>query len=146
MKNSWILALIILGLTFASSCKDDDEEEHNHSDGTFEYHAHIMSPNTENKMVGDSIHLHIDFEEHAGQTIHHINVKIYQKDDPTNIIYDKPTEAHIHETSGTYGYHDDFVLDNVPGHKDWVMEAKIWAEEEGKDEAVETIEFHVHPQ
>ncbi len=56
--------------------------------------------------------------------------------------------AHVHETSGEYGYHDDFVLsneNNVEGHTDWILEAKVWGHEAGDGEVIEMIEFHVHP-
>ena len=88
------------------------------------------------------------FESHVGETVHHINVRIYNAADNTE-IYNKPSNAHVHEESGTYEYHDDFMLieDNgVNAHSDWILEAKVWGDGEGKGEVIETVEFHVHPE
>jgi len=143
MKNLWILILLTAFIPF-TSC-DKDGEGHNHNDDTeTEYHAHIMKPADMSEfMVGDTMHLHIDFEEHTGKTIHHVSV-IISKKDGDEIIYNKPNDKHIMEDSGSYEYHDDFVLD-VDGHSDWILEAKIWGHEAGSSEVVETIGFHVHP-
>ncbi len=145
MKNLWLVAFLLVGLSFVTSCKDDDDGNNN-LDLELEYQVEIMSPDAVDKKVGDDIHLHVNFNERNANTIHHINVKIYQKDDATNIIYDKPVEAHIHQSNGVYEYHDDFSLNNIPPNENWILEAKAWAEEEGKNETMSTIEFHVSPQ
>jgi len=146
MKNLWLVAFLFVGLSFVTSCKDDDDVHDHNSDTELEYQIEIMSPDAADKKVGDDIHLHVNFNEKNAKTIHHINIKIYQKDDPFNIIYDQPGEAHIHQTDGVFEYHDDFSLESIPPHKNWILEAKVWAQEAGKNETVSTIEFHVHPQ
>jgi len=131
---------IILGFLF-TSCDGDKEVE-------FDYHAHVMSPNADNKKVNDVMPINIEFESHSGEKVHHINVKIYSKNDATNVIYDKPTNAHVH-ADGSYTYTDELQLTNekgVEGHTDWVLEAKVWGHEAGLQEVVETVEFHVHPE
>lgn len=136
MKNFQILlfSVLFLSLAFLSSCSEDEVE--------FDYHAHINAPDNSDKHVGDTMHIHVDFEEHNGLTVHHVNVRIINADDNTE-VYNMPTSAHVH-SSGSYAYHDDFVLD-VDGHTDWILEAKVWAEEEGSFEEISTVEFHVHP-
>jgi len=149
MKNIFYLALLATVVMF-SACNKDDDTGHNHSgdsDTDFEYHATIMSPSTDDKNVGDAIHIHVDFSSHASETIHHVNVRIYNKSTGLE-IYNAPETAHIHETSGEYGYHDDFVLsneNNVEAHSDWILEAKVWGHEAGVGEVIEMVEFHVHP-
>jgi len=125
---------------------------------TREFHVHpagpryaigIMSPNTEDKKVGDDIHLHVNFDEMDMETIHHVNVRIYQKDDSSVEIYNGPVEAHVHEESGHYEVHADLALTEANGvnaHTDWIVEAKAWGHDAGLGEKVESIEFHVHPQ
>lgn len=141
MKNIWknIALLAVLTMPFAA-CKKNDTHS---MDDLPHYHAHILSPDASDKHVGDTLHIEIEFEEHDGKTIHHINVRIFNKNDGTE-IYNQPQQAHIHETSGYYKFTDDFVLDVDP-HTDWVLEARVWGHEDGVAEVTETVEFHVHP-
>ncbi|MCB0644250.1 MAG: hypothetical protein KDC44_21550 [Phaeodactylibacter sp.] len=131
---------MLLALTFAAivlhSCKEPEEMQLDP-----EYHAHIMSPNSDTKAVGETIHLHVVFEDHNGGTVHHINVRVYNKADGTE-IYNKPDVAHVHETSGTYEHHDDLTL-NVDANTTWVVEAKVWGHEDGAHEVTESLEFDV---
>ena len=141
----FFLSVLALGLTFTSCNKDDDDDDHGHSD--FEYHAHINSPNSDNKHLGDTIDIQVNFEDHNGGTVHHINVRILNKD-TEEVIYSKPDVAHVHDESGAYLFEDKFVLsmDNgVSAHTDWILEAKVWGHEAGEGEEISTIEFHVHP-
>lgn len=145
MKKLWFLMFSLGMLVFVACDKDDDD--HTHDDATTDYEAHIHSPDAEDKKVDDMIHLHVEFHEHDGGKVHHVNVKIYEKDNPDNVIYDAPSDAHVH-ADGTHEHHADFMLnaDNgVEGHTDWVIEAKVWGHEAGEHEKVATKEFHVHP-
>lgn len=146
MKKFFYLFLLA-GFVGFTACEKDDDHDHEETEETHEYHAHINSPTTDDKKVDDMVHLHIDFEDHNEGTVHHVNVKIYKKDDPTVIIYDGPSEAHVHADK-KYEHHDDIMLDaatGVDGHTDWILEAKVWGHEAGVAEVTETIEFHVHP-
>ena len=139
MKN--LFGLIILSFTLSFIACSDDE------DSVFDYTVTIMSPSADDKMQGDSIHIHVEFASGTNETIHHVKVRILNADDDT-VIYEGPEEAHVHETSGSYGYHDDFVLsqaNGVGGHTNWILEAKVWGHEAGAEEVVETRPFHVHP-
>ncbi|HMQ64397.1 MAG TPA: hypothetical protein PKE06_27180 [Flavilitoribacter sp.] len=142
MKKMLFLPLAIALIGFAA-CKDKEDM------GTdYDYHAHIHSPNTDAKHIDDAIHIEVDFESHTGETVHHINIRIYNK--ATNVeVYNKPTDAHVHATSGEYTYEDDFVLSEANGftaHSDWVLEAKVWGDADGEGEEMSTVEFHVHPK
>ena len=131
-----------------SACSDDDDQKEEDTI-VFDYQAHIHSPNTDAKHLNDSIHFHIEFESHKAETIHHINIKVYNKADNSIVIYNEPQTAHLHETDGAYEYHDDFVLSEANGvteHSDWILEAKVWGPEAGVEEEIKTIEFHVHPE
>ncbi|MEZ4954585.1 MAG: hypothetical protein R2825_13535 [Saprospiraceae bacterium] len=139
MKKLFFLPIFVLVLFVFAACGDDDST----TDTTPEYHVHINSPNTDDKHVGDSIHIHVNFEDHNGGTVHHVNVRIYNKATGEE-IYNMPTDAHVHAESGSYDHHDDFQL-NVTEHTDWVLIAKVWGHEDGVGEVSESIEFHVHP-
>jgi len=141
MKKFSFLALLIFSLFLTTSCKDNDGD----TEESLDYQIEIMSPDAADKMLGDSIHLHVNFNEADGETIHHIKVRIYQADDESNVVFEKPDLAHIHETSGAYQFHDDFFLDpaSLPAHKNWILEAKVWNHKVGEDEVTETVEFHV---
>ena len=77
-----------------------------------------------------------------------MNVKIYNEDDPTIVVFDEPADAHVHAENGKHELHADLILDNsagVEGHSNWILEAKVWGHEAGEAEVTETIKFHVHP-
>ncbi len=146
MKKFWIY-LFFLGAVTITAC-DKDGDGHDHEDETTEYSIQIMSPSADDKKVDDMIHLHINFDEANSGTIHHVNVKIYEDGNTDNVIYDGPSEAHVHEESGHFEHHADFMLnaDNgVEGHTNWILEAKVWGHEAGKHEVMMTRGFHVHP-
>ena len=125
-----------------SACKNDDDTTID-----YDYHAHIMSPNADEKHLDGTLHIHVEFESHTGETVHHINIRIYNK--ATNaVVYNKPADTHVHDSSGAYAFEDDFVLSAANGiaiHNDYVLEAKVWGEKDGEAEEVSTVEFHVHP-
>ena len=140
MKHIFYFLFAASLLTFIS-CKDDDDP----TPSVYEYHAHIHSPDAADKHVGDTLAIEVDFESHTGQPVHHINVRIFKKSDNTE-VYNKPTQAHVHDTSGAYTYEDSFVLSAASGltEGDWILEATVWGESDGEEETSEQVEFHVH--
>lgn len=148
MKNIKLFGLFILGVfTLASCSKDDDDDGHNHG-SNFEYHAHINKPTSETKMLGDTMHIHVDFEDHNGNEVHHVNVRIYNEDTKEE-VYSKPDVAHVHEASGRYSFHDDLVLNNDNGfikHNNYIFVAKVWGHEAGEGLVQDSVRFHVHHQ
>ena len=141
---SFIMILLLASCSiFISSCSDDDDEHDHDTDATPVYHAHIMSPDTTDKHVGDEVRIHVVFEEHNMVTLHHVNLRIYEEGNESNEIYNGPSEAHVHTTE-KYEIDENITLD-VGEHSDWVMEAKAWGETDGEHEVIETRKFHVHP-
>ena len=138
MKKLFFLPFI-LGLFIFAACGDDDSS----SDTTPEYHIHINSPNTDEKHVGDEITVDVVAEDHNGGTVHHVKIRIYNKATGEE-IYNKPDDAHVHETDGKFEHTENITL-NVAEHTDWIVEAKVWGHEAGTHEVMETVEFHVHP-
>jgi len=136
MKN-YLLILFAIGF-LATGCKDDDTGEVTPP----VYTVQIMSPNADDKMVGDSIHIHVNFDEANQETIHHVKVTITNKADST-VLYTGPSAAHVHEETGHYEYHDDVAL-NVDAGTEWILEAKVWGHEAGLAEVAETVEFKVN--
>jgi hypothetical protein len=137
-KNLIYLCLAVLSI---ACCKDDDS----HVGDEFEYHVHIHAPGTAAKMIGDTLDIDVEFESHTGMTIHHINVRIYEKISGTE-LYSKPDDAHVHESDGAYAFTDTFVLSAANGvtpDVDLVLEAKVWGHDDGVAEVVEMVEFHV---
>ena len=154
MKFLKYFTLLLFSILLFTACDKDKEEDHDddHMHGEdieYEYHAHINSPSAADKNVGDSIHLHVTFESHSGETVHHVNAKVYNKSDNSIVLFDGPTEAHVHGSTGEYELHEDIALNattGVEGHSDWIVEARVWATEAGEGEVIETLEFHVHPE
>ncbi len=147
MKKFLFFALMA-SLAFATtSCDDDTEHMHGDEDGKFQYHVHIDTPTTDDKKVGDMLGIKVTFESEAEKTVHHVNVRIYNKATEEE-IYNQPESAHVHQENGLYTFEDEVMLngDNgVEAYTDWVLEAKVWGHEAGVEETVETVEFHVHP-
>lgn len=144
MKKLLFFFALIVSVSLITSCGDDDSD---HMDDP-QYSITFNSPNTDDKHVNDSIHIHVDFISGNDQTVHHVNVRIYNKDTGEE-VYNGPGDAHVHGESGKHEHHDDFVLSEANGvdaHTDWIMEAKVWGHEAGVAEVLDSIEFHVHPE
>ncbi len=137
MKNLAYLFLLC-ALVGLNACGDDDEM---HADEP-NYLINILSPNTDNKAVGDMVALEVNVKDEHGGTVHHFNVKVYDKTDATNIIYDAPTVAHVHEEDGDFTYTDSFQVDT---EGTWVIEVKVWGHEANVAVKMESIEFTVQP-
>ncbi len=136
-----IYSLFLVGFvaTFAACDKKDDDDHEEH-----EFHVHIMSPDSTDKHVGDTIHIHVEFENESGGEVDEVNVEIKNKEDGT-VIYSAPASSHVHEESGLYEHHDDIILD-VEAHTNWILTAKVWSgHDDDADQVSSTVEFHVHP-
>ncbi len=147
MKRLFFFLALVASVSFFASCDKDDDDDMQGDDP--QYSITIHSPNTDDKHVNDEIHIHVDFESANDETVHHVNVRIYNKDDNSIEIYNAPGDAHVHATSGKHEHHADFTLSNANGvdaHTDWILEAKVWGHEGGVGEVVKSIEFHVHPE
>ncbi len=134
--------LLLLGISL-SSCDKNPEELKN----VFIYSANIQSPNNDDKNVDDELDINISFVSGNDEAVHHVKVRIYNKDDQTE-VYNKPTGAHVHESDGKYDFTDSFNLSNENGitaHTDWILEAKVWGHGNETGEVIDMIEFHVHP-
>ena len=146
MKNTFYFTLILLIGIFISACDLDEDHDHNGSETTeFNYRISINSPSVETKNLMDTIHLHVDFISDLSAPVHHVNIRIYSKSTGDE-VYNAPGEAHVHEQSGTYSWHDDFGLTQENGimqNTDYVLEAKVWGHTEGLEEVTESIEFNV---
>ena len=107
MKHFFLIAIAFTLIT-VYACKDDGP------DSVFEYHAHIHNPSNADRVVGDTLPIEVEFESHTGMTIHHINVRIFNKSTLTE-VYSQPAEAHVHDTSGAYTFEDVFILSAANG-------------------------------
>lgn len=145
MKFSNLLFFILLlGLV---SCGNDEVMEDDDVITAPVYKIAILSPNDFDKQVGDTLAIQVNFDEETMTTVHHINVQIYQKGDTSKVIFNRPTEPHVHETSGHYEFHSTLTLDEYTGvmeNTDWVLQAKVWGHEDGLAEKMELLEFHVN--
>ena len=137
MKIS-ILHFFIFPLALLISCKDDVAPA-----PTYDYHAHIFSPLSTEKHLGDTLHMEIEFESHTGEIVHNINVRIFNATTQT-VVYNLPTDPHT-DAQGSYEYHDDLVLSAANGFTegDWVIQAKVWGETDGEQEEVSMVTFHI---
>lgn len=146
MKNLFYLTLLLFAGVFITACDKDENHDHEET-ADFDYRIDINSPSVEAKQLGDSMHIHVDFVSELDAIVHHANVRIFSKTTGVE-VYNAPGEAHVHEESGTFSWHDDFNLteaNGILGHSDWILEAKVWGHSEGLEEVVKSIEFHVHP-
>ncbi len=147
MKKIFFFLAIVASVSFLTSCGDDDDQM---SDDP-QYSITINSPNAEDKHVNDDLTINIDMISGSNMTVHHANIRIYNKDDNSIIAYNRADdeEMHVHEDDGNFNWTYTLKLDetnNVTAHSDWILEAKVWGHEAGLAEVVETLEFHVHPE
>lgn len=143
MKNA--LAFIFSTLIIFSCTETASDDE----DTLFDYKIDILSPSADNKKIGDVLDIDIDFESLKGNAVHHINVRVYKKDDESNVIFSKPDDAHVHDISGIFQFSDTLDLteeNGVAGNSDYVLVAKVWGHTSGVEEKEKTIEFKVQPE
>ena len=137
-----ILPVFLFASLYLISCDKDDNPV-----VSYDYHAHIAQPSSSDKNLGDVLPIEVEFESHSGEAVEHVNIRIFNKANPSLVVYDKPTDAHVPGGGADYTYQDQFTLSTANGvtSGDWILEAKVWGEEDGQDEVVERFEFHVHP-
>lgn len=139
---------VIMPLVFIGGCDKDDDHDHNHNNnnhGNLDYHAHIHSPDSTDKHVNDTIHIHVEFTEHNNDKVHNFSVRIFNRDSTAQVVYSEGDHVHA---DAKHEHHDMFILSNangVSGHTNWTLEAKVWGHDSGESAVVETVDFHVHP-
>ena len=144
--SAFFLAVTVaFSVVILPSCDDEDDDD-NHNQSESDYHAHIHSPDSIDKHVGDTLHIHIEFEDHNNGKVHNVGVKIYNRDSTAQVVYDE--QSHVHADT-SYTYMDDFILSNANGvaaHTNWTLEAKVWGHESDTDGLVtDMVKFHVLP-
>ncbi len=132
MKKFLFLGLLAT-LFVLNACKDDDPTTEP------DYQVTITSPDATDKTIGETLHINIKFEDKNDGIVHHINVRIYEKDSGAE-IYNKPAEEHVH-ASKSYIFEDDLALATAGT---WVLEAKVWGEDDGTFEVANSVEFQVN--
>ncbi|HEX5624862.1 MAG TPA: hypothetical protein VFX48_02500 [Saprospiraceae bacterium] len=118
-----------------------------HDDLAYEYHAHILLPDSTLKTFNDSMPIKVDFESHTGAPVHHIQLRIFNKSSLVE-VYKKPEQEHVHAVSGEYLFQDVVLLNAANGFSpgsNWILEARVWGEEDGEEESVSTLEFQIKP-
>ncbi|MEO1518441.1 MAG: hypothetical protein AAFV95_25710 [Bacteroidota bacterium] len=139
-----LFPLFCLALIGFYACGGEDDMDDPMEPMAPEYNINIISPTTDDKKVNDKINIEVDFTEANNNTIHHVQVRIVDKADGSE-VYDAPSDAHVHRTDGKYEFRDEFNL-GVNGHTDWLVIAKVWGHMAGAHEKSDTVEFHVHPR
>lgn len=140
MRFLFFYSLLLSGISIIA-CKDEGDDIK-----VYDYHAHIHQPSSSDKTLDQTLFIDVEFESHTGEDVEHINIKIFNKNNPSLVVYDKPDNAHVGDVS-VYEYQDQFILSAANGlsEGDWVLEAKVWGAEDGADEESEQVEFHIHP-
>ena len=129
---------LLFGLFMFNACKDDDDTGTQEPD----YHAHIHSPAANSSIAaGETLNIEIDFEDHNGGTVHHINVRIFNKSTGTE-IFNGPSTAHVHKGS-PYTFEHQHALTGVATGT-YILEAKVWGHDDGVAEVTESVEFTVN--
>jgi len=134
MKQFFIfsLSLFLFGVL---GCRENvDPPEH-------AYQIDIIQPEDDHAHLGETIQIQINFEEKNQGRIHHVSVRIYNKDDHTE-VYSQPDNKDV-DVDGLYEFQGEFTFD-VEKYTYWILEAKVWAHEDGEDEVIKTMEFFVH--
>ncbi len=139
----YFLPLIFCSIIFTSCNKDDETSQAI----DYEYHVHIHSPSNSVMHLSETMEIEIEFESHNGESVHHINVRIFDKTNNVE-VYNKPQDAHVNEEKGVLEFKDEFVLseaNNVFANTVLLLEAKVWGAQDGEGEELESLEFEVLP-
>lgn len=136
MKFYTFIFTLLVGMTFVA-CNDNEPDD---TPSVPEYNITIHSPNLSEVIAGESVHIHVDFDEPNELTIHHVNVQVTT--DGGDILYDGPSTAHVHVDGGHHEHHDDVVIDVTAGTEVTVT-AKVWGHMEGLAEKTTTTSFMV---
>jgi len=151
MKNVFFLSLLATAFLFTACDKDDDSDEHGHThteDTKFEYHAHINSPADESTIkMGETLNIKVDFESHTGETVHNVQVRIFEKGTDTE-LYNSGAD-HVHAETGEYEFTLDLPVTAANGftaHTDYELEATVYGHENREGEESSVVGFHVHPE
>ena len=134
--NALIISLFLLAVSICA-CNDDTPDEQT---SLPEYSITVHSPNTAELTTGESAHIHVDFDEPNGLTIHHVNVQLTS--DAGDVLYDGPIEAHVHTDGGHFELHDDVII-NVDAGTELTLTAKVWGHSAGTAEQSTTKSFMV---
>tara|TARA_B100000683_G_scaffold44889_1_gene40947 strand:+ start:800 stop:1228 length:429 start_codon:yes stop_codon:yes gene_type:complete len=122
------------------SCSPEDINEPSIDD--YAYHSHILEPQGQTKSLNDLLLIDVLFESHVDEYIHNINVRLYSSLDSI-IFYNKPINSKI-DSPKAFHYLDTVVLSNSNGFeigKQYILEARVWAQNEGESEAYERDTF-----
>lgn len=117
MSKYLLLALLVSALVFGS-CGDEEIEA-----PAFNYEVTIVSPDAANKVAGDMIHIHVNFDETDLNIVHNVNVTLV--DDNENVIYE--FKEHVHDETGHFELHADVLLDVEPD-TDLTIWASVWSD------------------
>jgi len=141
MKFS-ILSVLACLLVFSACKKDKDDDPIDP-----EYSITIMQPDATTKMMGDTMHIHVNFDSGNQMTIHNVQIQI---DNITHsfFVLDKPQLSNVNDTDGHWEFHYDLPLTgqwNVLPGSTMRLEAKVWGEEPGDFEVSKTLDFQIAP-
>ncbi len=131
---------VILFVTFGCS---KQEQPLNQPD--YQYHAHIYRPLPTVKYLGDSLHIDVEFESHAGLPVHHISVRIMGEADG-EIIYDEPHLKEVNGSDLSFRFQDTILLDPSNGiRKDskYILEASVWGESDSAGLETEQVQLSI---
>ena len=134
MKNLLCISFFLFTASLVTNCKKDNSI----------HRIHIHQPTSDDKYLGEVLPIEVEFETLTGP-VEHINIKIMNAA-RTITVYDKPFDPHTPGSESIYIFEDHFSLSSANGMTsgDWVLEAKVYRDEDGKDEVIKSVEFHVN--
>lgn len=130
--NSILLSVFLL-LTIAACNNDEPATE---GPSLPEYSINILSPVSDLVSSGETIELHVDFEEANELTIHNVNVEIETSDGV--LIYEGPSESHV-QTEGRYELFEEIELGELGVGTQLIITAKVWGHTAGFAEQMTTM-------
>jgi hypothetical protein len=106
------------------------------------YQIRIIEPSIDFVMNTDTLKLHIEFSDSLGGVVENVKVRFYSLADNT-VVYEEPDSSAV-ASSGTYTFTGFRLLNDLPAHSNWVLEARVWGKNPGESEVVKTKGIHVH--
>jgi hypothetical protein len=140
-----IFISLLLCLFFIVSC---GKEENNEPDIPIDYQYQIDIQSPEQNQItskGDTLMISVLFKSQTDEIVHYINVSMYDKSNPDNMIYE--VEAHMH-VEKQFLYEDTWIIkDNIitTPETEWICKAKVWSHDIDPEIISDSLQFFINP-
>lgn len=129
-QNLFLVALMIIGISFIACNKDDDHED--------EINIEFLEPMNE-EVVANPAEVHVHIRVTSNDEIHDVEIKMHPEEDEQNLIIDQ--DLHSHETS--LDFEEDYDLSSYASGTEFHLSVRVAKDHEGSEFVEEDIHFSI---